>query len=749
MTGIQELSLKNIADLLGKRARRMPCPQPDHKYCAAHGIDLHAPKPEFYVPPSLAELSSPQSGEAVFLFSAPAAVGKTSLARELQRQLTTPDRQVVYIPLKKAVIGHHFFSGLLSGLFPNASRKEILETLFSGNLVLIFDGYDEISLSSEQLELNLLFTQEIADACHEYVSASEQQGEVAPCILFLFRSVFFHFGIFNPLKTFARHLNVNFFNSGQRSEYLTRYLDANAEGPYNPKHLATPFLEAFEKQLAVASAEAEAFFGHAIVLSAFGDYLLSQEEANAMRLANYLRNAGVNDTVSTEVLQQIIETILTREISKFPNEPFSRALPGFEGYGVDLQEELLRRTAYFLAKNGATAADLSNAATELATHRLQAHSEFSALPPSAQVDIRIQYQEELLRKFEHHPFLDVTSKSGYVFRNPIYQEYYLAQFITSSPTILPSSLLYRGQSSHYLALFILALLPGREFASASPELLYYTLKLLSAATSGSEFEFAIEWVDEARHWQCLVLGENIQIAPFKYSNEILVLQLPRDAVFENFNIIVEWESESASNAMVSIRGAEGFDERSSTFVLRNASIAAKELELDAVRIRFDTVYLDCATLSLSQRVARIDGIHTASACPQHPLHLSASEYAVRSKWGEQLSALRSPQGDSLDSLKERLERVFLWFRKHGRVDYGVYDKRFDTVVLKKGRDADAQRLVDFLFSADFLSKDGQLIVLNQGKLAQYGMFYKQQNELQVSKDKFSQLHEQWLEYIKE
>ena len=144
-----------------------------------------------------------------------------------------------------------------------------------------------------------------------------------------------------------------------------------------------------------------------------------------------------------------------------------------------------------------------------------------------------------------------------------------------------------------------------------------------------------------------------------------------------------------------------------------------------------------------------DGIHTVTACPQHPLQLSASEYAVRSKWGEQLSALRSPQGDGLDSLKERLDRVFLWFRKHGRVDYGVYDKRFDTVVLKKGRDADAKRLVDFLFSADFLSKDGQLIVLNQGKLAQYGIFYKQQNELQVDKDKFSRLHEEWLEYIKD
>ena len=54
-------------------------------------------------------------------------------------------------------------------------------------------------------------------------------------------------------------------------------------GKVNEK-LADDFLVGLESTLEAASAEASGFFGHAIVLSAFGDYLIEEDPTNAIKL---------------------------------------------------------------------------------------------------------------------------------------------------------------------------------------------------------------------------------------------------------------------------------------------------------------------------------------------------------------------------------------------------------------------------------------------------------------------------------
>ena len=72
----------------------------------------------------------------------------------LARQLNAPDRHILYYPLRDSTIGQGFFVGLLTELFPSASRETYLNALFTGKVLLLFDGYDEITLNTEQIELN-------------------------------------------------------------------------------------------------------------------------------------------------------------------------------------------------------------------------------------------------------------------------------------------------------------------------------------------------------------------------------------------------------------------------------------------------------------------------------------------------------------------------------------------------------------------------------------------------------------------
>jgi hypothetical protein len=126
--------------------------------CQARGIRLQGDPPSFYVPPEL----EPADGAApanffCYLLSAPAAVGKTSLAHYLMAQVASTKQYIIYVPLQKAVIGQGFFAGLLADLFPNSSKEEVLTQLFHGNLLMVFDGYDEVSVTAEQLHRNKLF----------------------------------------------------------------------------------------------------------------------------------------------------------------------------------------------------------------------------------------------------------------------------------------------------------------------------------------------------------------------------------------------------------------------------------------------------------------------------------------------------------------------------------------------------------------------------------------------------------------
>src|SRR5205823_3986836 len=149
------------------------------------------------------------------------AVGKTTLAKYLHKQLRDSGVLALYIPLQGKVIGDNFFFGLLSAIFPSVSRKDLVDALFSGSLIVIFDGYDEIAMTSTQLDLNRKFVEEIISGCQEFMARG---GIAKPCIVFLFRSVFYELRIFDAIEDSSKHYRVGFFDRSQQKDFLSKYL---------------------------------------------------------------------------------------------------------------------------------------------------------------------------------------------------------------------------------------------------------------------------------------------------------------------------------------------------------------------------------------------------------------------------------------------------------------------------------------------------------------------------------------------
>ncbi len=163
--------------------------------------------------------------------------------------------------------------------------------------------------------------------------------------------------------------------------------------------------------------------------------------------------------------------------------------------------------------------------------------------------------------------------------------------------------------------------------------------------------------------------------------------------------------------------------------LSQVTIAAGEVEFDVPHINFATVTVDTATLRLSDHVQALSGGSSLTISKWDGYKLEGSTTVV-DRWRATLDEAATDDGDELVRFRRKLQQILLWFRKHGRDTYAVYEKRFKTVALKKGRDEAAIRVADCLFGAGLLQHEEAMIVLNQQALQRYGVFYTKQNELE-------------------
>lgn len=701
--------------------KKAALPALDSAYCQAHGIRSEPNPLPFYVEPGL---SGPSELAPVLLISAPAAVGKTTLARHLHTQLAKAGQAVLYIPLQNTAIGQDFFTGRLAGVFPTLSKSAFLETVFSGQLVLLFDGYDEVTMRSDQIERNKLFIEEIVRELDQF---EKRGGKARPSIAFLFRSVFADFGVFDALAPRASAISVQFFDQPRRKQFLSRYLDVKAEAdPLNRPskgHLASSFLDGFENTLARAKDEAAAFFGHAIVLSAFGDFLHEQEEQNAARLAESLTGDKAVEATAVALLSKIIKNILEREVGKFPNLDYEH-LSDFVGYSTTLQETLLSAVAEvdLYRRGNQVSGALTNAITD-AVSAMEALPSFRSLKADERDKLRAAYRNELDKRITHHPFVDF--KNGALsFRNPVYREYYLAKLVASTPRQNWEIVTRVNDCSHYLGLFFLHCIAARNL-SGHESFLFHLISLLATSSSGNDFLFRLEWRAQDKVWVGTVEANYLRVDPFFLSEPILTLQVPLRGVLQNVAFVGD------SHCLIEMSGPGAEHAHSAPIVFRECLLEAGDITFSASSIRFEGATIVADTLQFSNVVASLGGLNTLSVRngASGDTQLSLSEYA-RARWESELRSCIGSSGSSGEELfRKKLSKMLLWFRKHGRSDYGCYDKKFQTCALNGKKDADASALSDFLFANGYLTRDESLIVMNQDAFAGCDIYYGKQNEL--------------------
>lgn len=723
----------NIDLLLSELSKgRVALPSVDTKYCDNHSIRYAPSKLDFYVEPAL---SAPDYLSPILLISAPAAVGKTTLAHHIHAKLADSGQGVLYIPLQEANIGHDFFSGRLAGVFPNLTKLQILDSVFKGEIVLLFDGYDEVTMRSDQIDRNKEFIGEIKS---ELVEFQKRGGQPSPCIAFLFRSVFADLGVFDNIKGCASEISVLFFDADRRKQFLSQYLDskanADSKGRSSKGHLSGGFLDGFEKSLVNANDGSSAFFGHAIVLSAFGDFLHEQEESNAAKLASSLSNEDTVESVAVELLTKIIQLILGREESKFPVQEYAVHLPSFTPYSAAAQEKLLFGVAAdeFFKRAKKPSSYVIMAINSL-IDGLISQPEYTGLDVTVREELVRNYRNEIELRITHHPFIDALSSPNtnetlpfdkITFRNPVYREYYLAKVIASDPKEAWELDAVRNDYSHYLALFFLGSVAGRDI-SEYQHFLFSLISLFATSSSGNDFQFRLEWKSQEKRWEGAIDASSIQVKPFFISDPLLVISIPLHGVLQNATF------SGRDDCELEISGPGPGNTFAGKIIMVDCTFAAPLIDLSASAAKFVDCEVICKELQFMDAVESLEGLDTLAirGLDGVDVVLKMSNY-VRDRWNVALENSKNAGSASGEMLfKRKLAKILLRFRRHHRAEYGCHDKKFRTQILVDNLDVEVGDLSNFLFNREFLSATPGLIVMDQGKFSAYDIHYAKQNEI--------------------
>lgn len=706
------ISVENIINTLASCKSSRAKLSFDQQYIESKNIFINQNPPDFYVEPDFSILNNDISNASFALISAPAAVGKTTFSKYLHQKITETGRQAVYIPLKDATIGDDYFIGTLTSIYSDTTKTEIIERICSGEIVLIFDGYDEVSMTTDQIKRNIQFIENIKCT----ISPAKKQQGVA--VLFLFRSVFYDFEIFSKILDESLQINLEFFNQKKRINFLQIYL----EKKYNKSNsaiAARDLLIALESRLNIAQhSNADSFFGHAIVLQAFGDYIADEDE-NIQKLINNISAEGVDEKTSIRIFDEIISSILIREESKFNTKIFESTFSSFSPYKRELQEELLTALAedYIFNKNNNF--KLNELIRNQASQLINNDSNFSALPPHAKQALINSYVEELENKIQLHPFIDKTAAAIKFFKNPIYFEYYLAKLCHKKNISMDDLFEAYKKPSYFFAMFFLSFTKDRSVNNYE-NALYNLSNLYLSSITNIDATIQMNFNEKEKHWVINFSSES-KIQDFYYQDELLTITVPSGGAFHNFSI-------NGKICLVSIEG-DSKDYHNETKIA-DGKIVCDSLELNGSKFTFDKFIINCNDLTFSSGISYIKGSNSVfienANCS---IEMSDS---LRKQCFSDFDIATDPPQISIDTLIKKIQRMVLYFRRHGRSEFACYFEKFENWILNNNLDVVSTKIAEIFIDERIIYKKDRLMVLDQAKLTEFGISYGKQNEINIS-----------------
>lgn len=700
---------------------------PDLTAACARGIELTPETPTFFFPPALKTESGSLDPVSFWMISAPAAVGKSTVARALAADLLNRKIQVVYIPLRGATIGDNFFGGLLAAIFPKKSKEEVIASLAAGKTVLIFDGYDELTMTDEQSRRNRTFVEEVH---RELQSMSRPVRH--PAVIFLYRTAIRSLGFFEPLAANGQELELQYFSDEEQVEFLASAL-ARRKRNFHTK-VCGEFMAGLKGRLVPISSDSQmAFFGHAPVLLALADLIAEEESLNLKALAESLLRDSVDISEGIDLIERIMDHLLEREGGKLaPDFLIPYGCNDVVVYSPDLQERLLvGLVEHRIARGAYSVEGISGVVRAECVSVLSQCPGFDSLDPARQDEAVNRYSEEIEAKLQTHPFLS-SGPDKLLFSNPLYEERFLSAYLSGGRTGQEVNQVFTiyPSPSYYLAEFVLRRMEDRNVASL-PSLLFYLLRSLAMA-AGEDFSVNIDGSEDG--WTVRVSVPTLKVDPFKVSGPILEILVPSGDPLERLNVF------GSGEVLVMIRASGGGGSYERRLTLAQVAVEAPEIELDATHVLFAGTVLQGRRIILSPEVGEIEGFESLTFDGE----IDASEHVAK-RYG---AHLRASDEEDRAFLKKRVTQTLTWFRKHKAKEYAIYGERYKTVVLRKGQSLEMDKVDQFLRELGILRDDGEMVVLVQDGLARYGIFYRKQNQIEFGEG-FEALVSAWREFAAE
>lgn len=381
------------------------------------GVEIIDEPLDAFVEPDLSQESSfggrPPS---VIVVSAPAAVGKSTLARELAYR-----KNALLWDLSHFNVGDSTFGGTLLKIFGVDGLGEIMAGIADGDYLILLDALDETKIRSGSQNF---------DAFIEDIAGNLEGERSAPVIVLFARTETAEWVklMFDDLSVPVAHYQIEFFDHDRASEFIDKRLDArrerDGEGRVH-RQSREPFVESRERVFdfvhALLGAEDEwsgsrvrRYLGYAPVLEAITDFLdvgnptTKIQEIDALQ--EEFRETTTAESSHWEFLVEIIDDLLERERG--------RVVEGMkEALDTEAKKEDWEDWGALYSDNEQCARVLDFKYSSTNARRFA---------PDLPARVAEGYEDVLARDIREHPFLG--EHEG--FANIVFQEYLYAWALT-------------------------------------------------------------------------------------------------------------------------------------------------------------------------------------------------------------------------------------------------------------------------------------------------------------------------------
>lgn len=371
----------------------------EHQPGAPDAVYKPSLNPHFVTPTLKAKRCLEETAPSLIVLSAPGAVGKTTLARQL-----AAERNGWLWDLSKIRLGDASFVGTAAKCFGYGNLSDILGAFSSGRLLFVFDAFDETEILSGWPAIEELLREiwELTSKSSQPVAVLLARSDTAELVDIFLEDL----GAGTPRHSMYE---IDYFDEDAARDLVRQELSAS--GITTHLQHPQPFNDALDQVFATIASglgisaaelwtqnETRSFVGYAPVLQAIASYL--RAFGNFIEAANRLPQMA-DSGETNRLLGSLLGTLLDREQQKFvaalKQKPFPPESKKWEDWHVlYTPSEQLCRVCYYSQRNPlAEQMDLENIPTWLQAEYAEAVSSF--LP--------------------NHPFLRERDFTGPAFRD--------------------------------------------------------------------------------------------------------------------------------------------------------------------------------------------------------------------------------------------------------------------------------------------------------------------------------------------